>query len=319
MCEAEREVRAQVSHEDYTVRGEKVAIEVPRLICATCGEAMVEEAFGDPTLKVYAEYRRRHGLLSPEQIRAIREKYGLSQEAFATLLGASPATFARYEGGSLQDKAYDQLIRACDDPAYIADLVAREGRQLSSRQLERVQAALAQLRAPQAIVSAFPDLRWLKWAMYAAVVVWFCRRLRSVPQTKMYKLLFYTDFLASESFGEPVTGVVYKRMPYGPVPSEYELLRGLLEEQDQIVVEEVVYPPGYMGLEFRLGPAAVQPETVLNADHLRVLEFVATEFGRMTAKEISERSHHETAWLETPQREIISYDHAIRLSVRLPR
>jgi putative zinc finger/helix-turn-helix YgiT family protein len=131
MCEADREVRAGTVREEYKVRGETIAVDVPRLTCGTCGESPVDDAFGDPTLHVYAEYRRRHGLLSPEQIRAIRGKYDLSQDAFATLLGTSPATLARYEGGSLQDKAYDHLIRACDNPTFVADLVARESQHLS--------------------------------------------------------------------------------------------------------------------------------------------------------------------------------------------
>lgn len=149
MCEAEREMQSRTVREEYKVRGETIPIDVPRLSCPTCGESIVDEAFGDPTLHVYAEYRRRHGLLSPEQIRGIREKYDLSQDAFASLLGTSPATLARYEGGSLQDKAYDHLIRACENPAFVADLVSREGQQLSPRQLQSVQAALSRLQTPQ--------------------------------------------------------------------------------------------------------------------------------------------------------------------------
>jgi len=145
MCETDRKVRAQTVREEYEVRGEKIAIDVPRLSCIACGESMVDPAFGDPTLKVYAEYRRRHGLLSPEQIRGIREKYQLSQDAFATLLGTSPATLARYEGGSIQDKAYDQLLRACQFPLVMRDVLRREGRRLSPKQRRDVAASFVSL------------------------------------------------------------------------------------------------------------------------------------------------------------------------------
>ncbi len=151
MCEADRACRREMREEDYVVRGETVTLAVPRLICLTCGEAEVEESFGEPVVRVYEEYRRRHRLLAPAQIRAIRDKYDLSQDAFAALLGTSPATLARYEGGSLQDKAYDHLLRACDNPDFVADLVDREGHELSPRQLQGAQAALARLRPPQAM------------------------------------------------------------------------------------------------------------------------------------------------------------------------
>jgi len=298
MCEADRAFRRETVREEYDVRGEKIALDVPRLICLTCGEAMIDEAFGDPTLKLYAEYRRLHDLLSPEQIRAIREKYDLSQASFATLLGTSPATFARYEGGSIQEKAYDQLLRACENADYLADLVKREGHHLSQRQRRDVEAALRRLRPTHAL-AAFPDCR-------------------SIPQTKMCKLLFYSDFLSHQRSGHSLTGALYKRLQYGPVPCEYEVLRGLLEDQELIEVRDVVYSSGYMGLEFRPGAAAQQVPDVLGPDDLAVLEFVAETFGRMTAKEISDRSHEETAWLQTTPKSIISYDHAGQLSVRVP-
>ncbi|HZL33791.1 MAG TPA: type II TA system antitoxin MqsA family protein [Tepidisphaeraceae bacterium] len=151
MCEADRSFRREVVREEYEVRGEKIALEVPRLICQMCAESMIDEDFGDPTLKLYAEYRRRHKLLTPDQIRGIRERYALSQSAFATLLGTSPATLARYEGGSVQDKAYDHLLRACDNPEYMSDLLNREGAGLSELQRRNVTEALGRIRQAAAV------------------------------------------------------------------------------------------------------------------------------------------------------------------------
>ena len=153
MCETDRPFRRKTVREEYEVRGEKIALDVPRLLCSSCGESIIDPAFGDPTLRLYAEYRKRHNLLTPEQIHGIRQKYALSQEAFATLLGASPATLARYEGGSLQDKAYDHLLRACDHPAYMADLFEREGSGLSELQRRNVALALDRLRHAGAAVA----------------------------------------------------------------------------------------------------------------------------------------------------------------------
>jgi len=161
MCEADRVFRRETVREEYEVRGEKIALDVPRLFCSTCGESVIDPAFGDPTLKLYAEYRKRHNLLSPEQIRDIRQKYALSQDAFATLLGTSPATLARYEGGSLQDKAYDQLLRACDSPVYMADLVDREAARLSELQRRNVTAALDRVRQT-ALLAVHPERRQSK-------------------------------------------------------------------------------------------------------------------------------------------------------------
>jgi len=155
MCETERTFRAEARREEYDVRGEKIALDVPRRICQKCGEAEIDEAFGDPTLKLYAEYRRRHGLLTPDQIRTIREKYALSQAALAALLGTSPATLARYEGGSIQDKAYDQLLRACENPDFMSDLLQRDGHQLSPRQRQNAESALRRIQ-PKIVFATQP-------------------------------------------------------------------------------------------------------------------------------------------------------------------
>jgi putative zinc finger/helix-turn-helix YgiT family protein len=141
MCEEDREARAQSVREEYEVRGEKITLDVPRLFCSTCGESVIDEAFGDPTLHLYDEYRRRHGLLSPERIRQIREKYGLSRESFAVVCGMSPATLYRYESGSLQDDVHDSLIFLCDDPATMDRLVHHRQAKLSELQRNRFERA----------------------------------------------------------------------------------------------------------------------------------------------------------------------------------
>jgi len=317
MCEGERDVRPVISSEEYEVRGEKIRLDVPRLVCQTCNEQMVDESFGDVTLHLYAEYRCRHNLLTSEQIRGTREKYRLSQESLATLLGTSPATLARYETGSIQDKAYDQLLRACDNPVFMADLLAREGRNLSPRQRQNAMTAVESLKASVAL-AAFPECHMLNLAKYAAVATWFCSRIDTIVQTKMNKLLFYSDFIAHHAFGQSITGSSYWRLQHGPVPCRYQHIQGVLEEQEFIEMREVIFP-NYEGLAYEPGPEAPRPADVLTTDELRVLEFVYQTFGKLNAGQISDRSHKESAWLETALKGIISYAHASRLSVSLPR
>lgn len=145
LCEDERVGTRAVARESYRVRGEDIGIDVPRVTCAECGEADVDPEFGDVTLHLYAEYRRRHDLLTPDQIRGIRGKYDLSQRAFAALIGIGTASIARYETGSMQDEAHDALLRACDDPAFIADLFRRRGNRLDEKEQAALAAALAHL------------------------------------------------------------------------------------------------------------------------------------------------------------------------------
>lgn len=90
--------------------------------------------------------------VNAELVKATREKYGLSQRAFASLLGLGEATIVRYEKGSVPSKANANLIRAADDPKFMAGCLERDGYQLTPRQRESAEQiiyACVKLDAPE--------------------------------------------------------------------------------------------------------------------------------------------------------------------------
>jgi putative zinc finger/helix-turn-helix YgiT family protein len=127
-CDDDREFRREAREATFEVRGDTITVTSPSLVCATCGATQPDpqgERQGlDPIRLAYDEYRRRHEMLSTTEIRRIREQYDLSREAFAVVLGMSPATLYRYEAGALQDDLHDAAIFACDDPATMRRHVA---------------------------------------------------------------------------------------------------------------------------------------------------------------------------------------------------
>ncbi len=61
---------------------------------------------------------RHHGLLTPWEIRAIRERRGMSRAAFAEITGLGKATIKRWETGATpQNRANDRYIRLLDNDA----------------------------------------------------------------------------------------------------------------------------------------------------------------------------------------------------------
>ena len=59
---------------------------------------------------------KKHKLLLPDEIKNIRETYGLSQRSFAKLLNWGEKTIQRYERGSIQDKAHNSLLLFLKNP-----------------------------------------------------------------------------------------------------------------------------------------------------------------------------------------------------------
>jgi putative zinc finger/helix-turn-helix YgiT family protein len=301
---------------------------VPQWICGVCGESVVDEAFGDPVVRAFDVYRNQHGLLHPEKIRRIRQKWSLSQAAFAALLGMSQATINRYELGALQSKKEDELIRACSSTVHMRDLIQRNKHLLTPRQLKAAVQAVDDAGGagdpagvfvcPQANGEGgvYRGLRRFDFDRYAAVVVWFCGCVPVLTQTKLYKLLFYADFLACRVRSVSITGVAYRAMPYGPVPDGFNSLRSELELHDYVRVKEATYQNGNTGEEFTGGAAAPDPESALNDAEIAILRQVRDQIGSLTPSQISDLSHEEAAWKETQPKQFISYEKARELSLR---
>ena len=329
VCGEERSFRHEQQSVEFEVRGETLIFDVPVKVCAACG--VIEDEV-DPAEIAFQMYRKEKGLQTPQQIREIRERYRLSQKSFAALLGMSEATINRYEGGGVQNKVQDTAIRSCANPDIMRDHLQRRGDQLSDFQRRRVEESLKGEGQKRRGILVNEDKLWnmpdelslttgfrrFNYERYAAVVAWFCRRMKIVTATSLNKLLFYADFLHFYSESVSLTGTTYRRLSYGPVPADFGGLREQMELDQIVEVREVPYQNGRVGEEYHLGPMADEVKVSFSPRELKTLETVAKAFSDVTPSEISDRSHNETAWQETGELELISYDKAAGLSLRLP-
>jgi len=97
----------------YKVRADEIEIDAKIAFCSNCGSELLDIYLENENLKrAFRIYAEKHGLVLPEKIKNIREKYALNQELFAKALGIEKATIERYENGSLPSKAHSDLIRS---------------------------------------------------------------------------------------------------------------------------------------------------------------------------------------------------------------
>lgn len=147
-CMKETDVRIDNRCEVLPVRGEDVEVEAPVAVCSVCGEDVWLDEMEDATLgRAFAEYRRRHSLLQPDDVRRIRGLWGLGQRAFSRLLGWGEITLHRYESGSLQDSAHDAQLRLAERPENVRVLLNANGRRLTTRQRDAVERRLQEAEA----------------------------------------------------------------------------------------------------------------------------------------------------------------------------
>jgi uncharacterized phage-associated protein len=124
------------------------------------------------------------------------------------------------------------------------------------------------------------------------IMLYYIDRLGGVFSTKMNKLLFYTDFYAYKTLGYGMTGLAYKAIQYGPVPFNWNILYGSMED---IESEIISFPSGNSGEQL---VSSLQPDmSSFSAEELNLLNDIVSKLGSLTANQLSELSHSEDAWL----------------------
>ena len=104
--------------------GPMVVPEAQWLECSSCGKRILPH---DLVRQIELMRYDRLGLLRPSQIKATREKAGLTQEAMADWLGVGAKTYTRWESGrSYHNRSSDNLIRLFDqNPELLARIQAQ--------------------------------------------------------------------------------------------------------------------------------------------------------------------------------------------------
>lgn len=99
--------------------------------CDACGEEFYDPEQADASFRKAADsVRAKVGLVPPERIRALRERYGLSQAQLERLLGIGAKMVVRWERGTvLPSLAASRLIEVLDDVpvAVFIKLAAKRG------------------------------------------------------------------------------------------------------------------------------------------------------------------------------------------------
>ena len=122
----------------------------------------------------------------------------------------------------------------------------------------------------------------------AAVSFLVSQRLPELTKWKICKLIYLADRLHLVRYGRPITGDVYYALPWGPVPS-YTL--NALDDENELAMEFAArfrksdsqrYPEYFLNPDFELNLED------LSASDIKILNEIASRFGGMHFKELSD-------------------------------
>jgi len=133
-----------------------------------------------------------------------------------------------------------------------------------------------------------------------------CAGKPNVGETVLYKLLYFIDFDCFEIHHQPISGLSYLHLQYGPVPlaSQYlPVISKMIEEQKLQIISQ-----SYFGLKIkRYLNLAIYDINSLNPQEIKIIDNVINTLSNMSANQIEEYSHGDAPWKLTKEKEIIPY------------
>ncbi len=186
----------------FPFKGMDIAVMEEAFVCPECGLAAgTVESAGKIQQAIAEAYRKKTGLLSGGEIKTLRQKKGMTQQALAAVMNVGIASIKRWETGAIQSRSMDQALRYHLSESQLIDPVTGN-RKFSIPRILRV--ALA-----------------FKEALGRAILKEDDRMLFAA------KYLWYADMFGVKLLGRSMTGATYAHLPYGPQLNNY---RDLLED-----------------------------------------------------------------------------------------
>lgn len=259
------------------------------------------------------------GLLTSDEIVAIRESYGLSQVDLAKLLGWGEATISRYESKSIQDEAYDTMLRMVkDNPLQALEFLKKNAekfttikrREIRNKIVEKLDAYGKEFLTRQTFEGEYVDFEEpsdangftiLNIDKIEAMISYIAERVDNLFKVKLMKMLWYSDVLDFIENGCSMSGMVYQHEPMGALPIGHYSLMNL---ENLNVKEEMSYNYDTM---LHVYPTANMDYSVLDDKEKTILDKVVEKFVDYKAKDIIDYMHEEKAYIETNPGEIIPF------------
>ncbi|MDQ0196871.1 type II TA system antitoxin MqsA family protein [Paenibacillus wynnii] len=325
-CHAEHTYTIQKEPQIFKFRGQDIEIERRIALCNNCGLLIdVEELENEAMERVTRIYSEKYGMTSLG-IQSVRRQYNLGIRPFAKLLNIGPASVTRYESGSLPQASHLEIYRRLQQhPHVILEFFNRNKSSLTSRELKMVETVLEAWTIPeqatqtdeQIIESIYKTHELTDSTGYSDfslekfinMILYFTTK--GVLKTKLMKLLWYSDFLYFKRQTVSITGATYVKYKFGPVPKDHDIALAHLQHMNVIEVDERTNDEGWTMMIIK----AADPfdSTIFTEDELETMREIEVHFKDYGSRQICEYAHNEMGWLQTEEKQPISYKYSEEL------
>ena len=330
ICDKEHEVSIITKNIDVIIKNQSIICKQKLYKCENVeedNEFASGKMINENLLAARDSYRRKNRLLTSEDIRAIREKYQLTQVELSNILDWGEITITRYETKQIQDEAHnDILVLISQDPKEVYDRlqehrdVFSESRfeYLKSIVIEKIKSqgisntkrkVLEEIYAPYDTPSEFNGNKVLDINKTIDVISYIAIYVPELTKVKLMKLMWYADMLLHQRTKHSMTGLVYLHEQFGALPHGHKELLSL----NEISVNEE-YSPNYDNIIIKISSNKTSDTICLTDIEKNVLDTVIAKFKNYSATQISQYMHQEIAYVSTKKNQLISFNYSSQLN-----
>ena len=271
--------------------------------------------------QVYNQYRAKYGIPFPDEIKRIRQRYGLPASKMSQILGFGDNQYRLYENGDMPSEANGKILMSIQNPHIFESFVLNAKNQFEEDEynkiLDKVKAVKTDANELFIKNYIFNGCRRDIFNGYATqsisklknIILFFIEKYDGVFFTMMNKLLFYTDFYSYKMTSKGMSGLAYKAIQRGPVPIRWDRIYSFYDDIHQEIIH---FESGVEGtrLTSPLSPDLAE----FTEEELNILETIYLRFKSENSSKISDISHNETAWQKyVVSGQMISFDMAFSL------
>ena len=310
-------------------KGVTVNVEENVPICTKCRNELIINYIEDENLnRIYNKYREIKNIITPSEIKKIREKYDISQRELTAILDFGKMTINKYENGSIPSKTQSDYLRLMAkeenefwnkvQEAYFAKRIGEKtflkieniinNKNIHDNNYDLKKYIENNLKIAPNIFNGFKILDLEKLQNLISYIA----SKTTLYLTSLNKYLWFIDMISYHERAVSITGLTYVHERYGPViiNRKYEEISKIDEkykredkEKSDGSIQSIITSNGNFDL------------SLFTDKEINIINNVLDLLNYKSVKEISDLSHKEIGWKKTKRLERISFEYANDLEI----
>jgi transcriptional regulator with XRE-family HTH domain len=310
--------------EEKVFRKEKFIVHVRYCICEDTGEQFTTTE--QDTLQfndLYSQYRIRHGIPFPDEIKDIRLRYGLNYSQISRILGFGANQYAKYEAGEVPSESNGKMIATIKNKDVLLSLLSGCKDNFQASEYERISTSIRMSEFKEDSNSClftvifnndkrtiFNGYGYKNIPKLFDMVLYIVTKHGEVFPTKLNKLMFYSDFYNYRKSGLSISGLQYCALNYGPVPEHYATIYDNTPHLEKKLID------AHNMVSTLLTCSVTSDFASLASTEKESIDYVIMKIKSMSVSEIIAASHNESAWqIGVKNHSYIPYDEAFNLKL----